>query len=281
MAAGDQDTLDILAKLKMAKALHDPFQQVSPYDPLGRVMSSGTFAKAAARSLSWDDEKVEYEPNIYIKKYQINESIEDVLALATTWHRLRLNSATNPYPNIEGLTDPQLFKLVREEDRIMANAIRDYYSKKFMMWTLKEVKLTPFRTDMSKFICGNGKLFTEKTLPLVYRIPEFYQYDIAFAEMVRDLPMREIPAIHQTIVEAHNLRPLRKFDVKRKNSHKFEYWFKDENDHAVLITLDHLNSCVSLFEREFRKESMDMKLTGCITNRNDHSFFKVAVWKVE
>jgi hypothetical protein len=278
MAAGDHDTFDILAKLKMASAKmsYDPFQAVNPYD----ILSSGAFVKAAssaARSLTWDDdEKVTYETDQYIKKYQISESPEDLLALSTTWYRLRKNAATIPYPIFEGLTDHKLFKLIIEEDRIMAATIRDYYRKKFVMWALTEVRLTPFRMDLSKFIYGDGMLFTDKVLPIAYRLPEFYEYDIAFTEMIRDLPRREFPVGYPALVEAHNLRPIRKFLVKRKTSKRNEYWFKDENDHAVAMSLDVTNSCLSLFEREFRQESTNMKLTGVVTTRDGFPYFKVA-----
>lgn len=283
MAAGDHDiftsktTLDILASIR-GKSIA-PVQDLS-FDPYS-ILTSGTFTNHNVNKQHWLDELTVTQNNNYITKYQVSESVEDVLALSTAWFRLRQNVSLEKYPNVDSLTDPALFPLVREEDRLLAETIRDYYSKRCMMWALKEVRLTPFRKDLAKFILTDGKVFTEEMLPLVFRLPEFYKYDTEFAEMVRDLPHRDIPLHHQSVTEAHNLRPLRKFVVKHKNSHKFEYWFKDENGYPTCIVLDHLNQCISLFEREFRKESMNMKITGCVTNRNEHSFFKVASWKVE
>ena len=229
--------------------------------------ATGTYA-----SDSWGDKEVQWNSSPHIKQYKINESTEDVLALSVTWKRLRSGKTAT----IESLTDSELFTHITEEDRIEANTIRDYYKKKLVLWALKEVKLSPFRLDMSKFLHADGKLFTDKMLPLVYRLPEFYEYDISFADMMRDLAKYDDDSRYIKTY-ARNLRPLRKFRVKRST----EYWFKDEHDRAVVILLENLNPCKSLFEREFRLESTNMKISGIPTTRDSYSYFKVNKWEVE
>ena len=167
-----------LAKLRAAKS-------IKPYDPYkGMFRSLGNTNMTVHEDFSgFGDVKI----NPYVKQYKVNESAEDLLALSVAWFRLRKNRTLTPYPMIESLTDENLFKSLTEEDRLMANTIRDYYSKKIMVMALKEIKLTKFREDLSKFIHSDGKLFVDDMLPLVFRLPEFYEYDTAFADMMRDL----------------------------------------------------------------------------------------------
>ena len=260
-----------LAKLRAAKS-------IKPYDPYkGMLRSLGNTNMTVHEDFSgFGDVKI----NPYVKQYKVNESAEDLLALSVAWFRLRKNRTLTPYPMIESLTDENLFKSLTEEDRLTANTIRDYYSKKIMVMALKEIKLTKFREDLSKFIHSDGKLFVDDMLPLVFRLPEFYEYDTAFADMMRDLTPVVVDRT-RILTNARTLRPLRKFDVKRKLHYKHEYWFKDEQDRAVLIMLEHINSCKSLFEREFKKESTVMRITGFATSQDDHSYFKVNKWEVE
>ena len=257
-------------------------KQVSHYPINGSLLSAGSQNPGTsiwAKDI-FEKEYLTIDSSPYVKQYKVNESAEDLLALSVAWFRLRKNRTLTPYPMIESLLDENLFKFIQEEDRIKANEIRDYYAKKFVVLALKDVKLTKFREDMKKFIHSDGKLFINDMLPLVFRLPEFYEYDTAFADMMRDLTPRPIDR-NLVRTEAHTLRPLRKFDVKRKHHFKHEYWFKDEQDHAVLIMLEHINSCKSLFEREFKKESIDMRITGFACTQDDLAYFKVNKWEVE
>lgn len=237
--------------------------------------SNGLTVSTGAHGLStpWSNPGQSLVLSQHVKQYKINESTEDVLALSVTWKRIR---SGRPAVNavISSLTDSELFSYISEEDRVEATVIRDYYKKKLVFWTLKEVKLSQFRLDMSKFLHADGKLFADNMLPLVYRLPEFYEYDIGFTDMMRDLEQHDTSGFK---TQPHNLRPMRKFRVKRST----EYWFKDEHDRAVTILLENTNPCKSLFEREFKKESMNMIITGVVTTRDSYSYFKVNKWEVE
>ena len=127
---------------------------------------------------------LEFAFNDNVKKYEVYEISQDLLALSVCWARYRkVKDEHGLRPVITKLLDSDLFRLVSEDDIAQANTIRDYYSKKIMVWKLKNIKLTPFREDMNTFIHGDGKMFKENMLPLVYRLPEFYEYDIEFEKM--------------------------------------------------------------------------------------------------
>ena len=131
-----------------------------------------------------------------VKKYEVFETTEDVLALSVTWHRLRpqlshnINIISNPSSRPTKLTDTILFREMIQEDRDKADVIRDYYSKKLMVITLRDQRISKFRKDLSTFIHGDSKVVKEELMPIIYRLPEFYEYDTEFDIMVRDLNKR-------------------------------------------------------------------------------------------
>jgi hypothetical protein len=76
-------------------------------------------------------------------------------------------------------------KLITDDDHQIAGQIRDYYSKKIMMWNLLGHPLTNFRQDLSAFIHLND--FSEvpdRMLPLIYKLPEFYFQDIKLEDVL-------------------------------------------------------------------------------------------------
>jgi hypothetical protein len=187
--------------------------------------------------------------NPHVKKYQVIEIEEDLLALSTTWKRLRDQCKNGgPHPNISKLVDRELFSKVTEQDREQANMIRDYYSKKIVMWKLKDQQLTKFREDMNSFIHSNGKVFKEDMYPLVYRLPEFYEYDTQFesisnehSKLITDNPKGKIE-------KKLKLQKTFNVDSSRTGKRK-EYWFSDENDNLVLMSFRTDNSLLSLLDR--------------------------------
>ena len=163
--------------------IHSPWQ-------ISGSGSSGSISLGAAgqsintislSSLSGYNNDFEFAFNDNVKKYEIFEVSQDLLVLSTCWYRLRKEKKAS---NISKLTDNTLFINIIDEDRIFAGTIRDYYSKKILVWKLKNNRLTSFRQDLSEFINTDGKKFKETMMPLAYRLPEFYEYDIEFEKIV-------------------------------------------------------------------------------------------------
>ena len=205
--------------------------------------------------------------NPHIKKYQVIEVDEDLLALSTTWHRLRQEHANGqPYVPISKITDKELFKRVTEKDRELASTIRDYYSKKIMMWKLKGQTLTRFRDDLNIFIHSDGKIFKEEMCPLAYRLPEFYHYDIGFDELSNEhnkiVKERPIGAQSKTV----NLH--KTFMVGKRHSKRKEYWFTDNNDNLITLSLSHDNPLLSLLDLA-SKEPLTVKAKFSIRDRDN------------
>jgi len=226
--------------------------------------------------------------NKNVKKYEVFETTEDILALSVTWHRLRplishgISNIMNPSNRPTKLTDEVLFKEMIQEDRDKANVIRDYYSKKLMMFTLKGQQLTSYRKDLNTFIHGDCKVVKEEMMPLVYRLPEFYEYDVGLDEMFLELDTRfEGSQIASSTIKT--LNPVKKFTVKRKSRRFVEYWLKDEENKPYKIEIDSNNELMHLWDYFYDKGKFhEITLDTVIkfSNRDSISHYKLIKWKL-
>lgn len=221
----------------------------------------------------------EFEFNDDVKKYEVYEISQDLLALSVCWSRLRNSKEENrPFVTITKLLDSELFKLVTEDDIVRANVIRDYYSKKIMVWKLKNIKLTQFREDMNTFIHSNGKTFKENMMPLVYRLPEFYEYDIEFEKMSFEYnkEVKRQESIH--VIERKHLTFIKSLSVNTKRLKKIEYWFSDNHNNLVQMNIETSNPLHSLLEKVI---TGNIELVGryVIRNRDGYEFLKVEKYK--
>ena len=187
--------------------------------------------------------------NSNVKKYEVYETSQDLLALSVCWSRYRkVKDEHNLRPVITRLLDSELFRLVSEDDITQANAIRDYYSKKIMVWKLKNIKLTQFREDMNTFIHSDGKTFKENMMPLAYRLPEFYEYDIEFEKMSFEYN-KEVKR-QDTMLQSDKkkLKFVKQLVVNKKHFKCKEYWFTDNYNNLVSLNFETNNPLLSLFD---------------------------------
>lgn len=231
---------------------------------------------------NWD----QFSNTDYAKKYEVFETTEDILALSVTWQRLRplishgINIIINPSDRPTKLTDAILFKEMIQEDRIKANIIRDYYSKKLMMINLRGQRISKYRKDLNTFIHGDSKIVKEEMMPLIYRLPEFYDYDIKFDEMVRGLDTRfEEDRIALPTIKT--VSPVDKFVVKRKSGKYNEYWLRDEHDRLCRIEIEHSNQLMHLWEYFFEKKSITLDCISKFEERDNIAFYKIVKWKIQ
>lgn len=218
--------------------------------------------------------------NSNVKKYEVIETSEDILALSVTWKRLRDNRENIPV-YINSLLSNSLFEKVTTEDREYANSIRDYFSKKIMLWTLKEVRLSAYRQDLSDFIHSDGKKFTEKMLPLVFRLPEFYEYDVEFDSFKQDVTL-EITNFneHGTHQKVTTLRPIKSFYKNNKRVKQIEYWLKDDKGNAHMIAIEPKNPLKHIWDKLFMNQQLRIEGSYCPKQHDDLQYYRLLNWSL-
>jgi len=219
----------------------------------------------------------------YVKRYEVIEATEDILALSVTWKRLRniKNEGGSLNASVTTLLDDHLFRKIEEPDRIRANEIRDYFSKKIMLWTLKSVKLSSYRQDLNKFIHGDSKKVTEELLPLIYRLPEFYEYDIQFDQFKREvnLDITNFSNI-ESVKKITTLTPITSFYKTNKRVKHFEYWLKDSNDNAHLITIEPKNPLKHIWDKIFTNGQIRIEGTCYPKKYDELQYYQLLNWSI-
>lgn len=226
----------------------------------------------------------------YVKRYEVIEATEDVLALSCAWYRIREQRKSNKsikevHYNISNLLDQNLFRQVNSEDRAFATIIKEYYGQKIVVWTLKEIKLTQFRTDLSQFVHGDGKRVAESILPLVFKLPEFYVLDSAMDVMKRELSL-EIPNFHEVINYAdekktYALTPIKVFERKTKRFNRLEYWLRDILNNAYCIHLETNNPLQHIWDYLFYSgTTLSIKGHLVPTELDEFQYYRLSGWTV-
>ena len=215
----------------------------------------------------------------YVKRYEVIETSEDVLALSVTWKRLRDNRDNMPV-YINSLLSNGLFTQVTGEDRERANSIRDYFSKKIMLWTLKEFKLSPYRQDLSEFIHGDGKKFIEKMLPIVFRLPEFYEYDVEFDQFKQNVSLDIAQFKTGSQHKVTTLMPIKSFYKSNKRVKQFEYWLKDSNGNAHMLAIEPKNPLKHIWDKMFINGQLRIEGTYYPKQYDDLQYYQLLNWKL-
>jgi hypothetical protein len=219
---------------------------------------------------------LEFEFNDDVKKYEVYEISQDLLALSVCWARYRkVKDDHKVRPTITKLLDSDLFRLVSEDDITQATVIRDYYSKKIMVLKLKNEGFTSFREDLNTFVHSDGKMFKENMLPLAYRLPEFYEYDVEFEKMSFDYN-REIKRIDDPhTLTVKQLKFIKKLSVNTRHNKRKEYWFSDGYNNLVNVNIENSNPLLSLLDMTVDKTDIKIKGNFKKSSRDGLEYLKV------
>lgn len=231
--------------------------------------------------LTWHDD-LKVPQNKHITHLSGISSTVDMLAISVAWKRLR--DGNEVYHTVSSLLDESLFDAVTPEDLTLAESIRIYYQQKLIkLRLLGNRELSKFRADLSIYINGPGTTFIESDLPMIYRLPEFYEYDISLDRIKQGVKVH-MPinpnfgatniAITKTLIPVQYLTR----SVKKVKIH--EYWLKDEQDFLHLISIDHNNSLQHIWDKEFSKEILSIQAFFPLANQDDFQYFKLLKWKL-
>ena len=220
--------------------------------------------------------------NTHFKKYEIYEFEEDILAISCAWKRQREDSPGEF--RYSKLTDKKLFESVIPDDKEVARTIRDHYSKKIMMLKLKGRPLSSFRKDLNNFIHGDETRATEELFPLIYKLPEFYDYDVSVEEIKTLLEDR--PS-NVTLEKLHGkqscfyLTPIKSVKKHNKRLKVIEYWFKEKSNTPVLIQLEPKNPLLHIWDDMFDSKKV-LQISGFpfVKNMDDFEYLSIKNWKL-
>jgi hypothetical protein len=210
----------------------------------------------------------------YARSYEVIEVKEDLLALSVAWHRIRSKGELS---SIHTLIFKELFEKVNSQDRELANVIRDYYSKKLMVLKLKNSTLSKFREDLNIFIHNKTNIHKKEIFPLVYRLPEFYQYDSAFDKIKMEHDSA-IVSPSMFVKQAFSLKFIKSFIIKSKNGKRKEFWFANTDNHLVNMTLVENNPLISLLEKQLN-EPLNVHGLFKVKTRDGYNYFSVDNYK--
>jgi hypothetical protein len=100
---------------------------------------------------------------------------------------------------------------------------------------------------MNLFIHTDGKIFKEDMMPLAYRLPEFYDYDIDF-DMLSNEYNKKVSQGTQNEIGGKLLKLVKTFVVSKKHRKQKEYWFRDDNNDLVSLSISFDNPLLSLLD---------------------------------
>lgn len=226
--------------------------------------------------------------DLWDKEPEIEEMFstnEDLIVISCTMYRLSRNyDEQNPRKFFSLENDAaRLAKMVNEEDRLLAQSIRRYYNGKLTMARLRGQDLTKFRQDLANlFVVENidGKYtYLKKYLGMAYKIPYFYEYDQSlndvFGSEYFDLAGKRYHKGTST------LSFIKKLDAFRKRNPVHEYWFSDENDDRVLITVQKSNPLVSVFDHVLTNKEITISAHFRAARKDTLNYYTAEHWQAE
>jgi len=233
--------------------------------------------------LTWqDDLNLKVPRNKHITHLSGLSSTVDMLAISVAWKRLR--DSNEVYQTVSSLLDESLFDAVTPEDLTLAESIRIYYQQKLIkLRLLDNRKPSKFRADLSIYINGPGTTFNESDLPMIYRLPEFYEYDISLDHIKQGVKMHmPIKSVFgaTNIAITKTLIPIKYLTRSVKKVKIHEYWLKDEQDFLHLIAIGHDNALQHIWDKEFSKEILSIQAFFSLANQDDFQYFKPLKWKL-
>lgn len=151
---------------------------------------------------------------------------DDPLALSCASYRIYQNEPARRFTNIDTVK-------ATAEDRVQAQAIRDYYNARYTIKALKGQILTDYQQKAAQFLSGLYHLTTEE-LGMLYKLPYFYNEDLALEQVIDDSVSYTATTV--SAEQELTLTPYKKIHVTRKGASDFiHYYYLDQDQHAVQI----------------------------------------------
>lgn len=204
-----------------------------------------TTATIELEALEWDN-----KPNVLTFQ-------DDPVAMACAVYRSWKTHQTAQFQDLEE-------SLIMPEDRICADAIRQYYIAKFVELALRGQSLSQFRLKLAEVLDGRRQL-KKSEVGMLYRLPYFYDEDVTtdwiYENTAVDHTVNHFRDRDQ-VLNRLTLTPLRRVMRSQRSGDVVKYWFVDQHQHPVMISVAKNNPLNSLMESLWSMQQL--QVTGQI-----------------
>ena len=185
------------------------------------------------------------------EKYQSYKASfpDDPLALSCASWRIFKDTPERRWTNIDVVK-------ATSEDRVMAQAIRDYYNQRYTMQALKGRQLTEYQQKTAQFLSGLYHLKTDE-LGLLYKLPYFYVEDCGVDSVIESTQSYE-KSLNRNYAE-YTLTPVREIFRTRKSGEIVQFWYKNQDNHAVLIECRGTDTFLSMLRGLFQQPKIQVR----------------------
>ena len=225
----------------------------------------------------WGTDLADPMPGMTQDRYQAPKAAfpDDPLALSCASYRLYKEEPQRRFINIDLVN-------ATPEDRVQAQAIRDYYNQRYTMRALKGRQLTEYQQKTAQFLSGLHHLTTEE-LGLLYKLPYFYEEDRALEKVVSQTTSVKFQLPHLSQLTDYTLVPLVEIFKSRKGGEFVEFVYQDQNNQAVMIMIRASDNMVAMLRGLFRQPSIKIQGHTAIVKldtEQDHNVRKLTVWEL-
>ena len=199
---------------------------------------------------------------------------DDPLALSCASWRIFKDEPERRWTNLDVVKASQ-------QDREMAQQIRDYYNQRYTMMALKGRQLTEYQQKTAQFLSGLYHLTTDE-LGLLYKLPYFYTEDIALDFIVTSTDNHETsPRREHT---EYTLTPVKEvFCTRKGRGEMVQFWYRDQDNYPVLIECKSTDQLLTMLRGLFRQSRLQVKSYAKLFAFNgfrEHRGLKLFAWEL-
>ena len=135
--------------------------------------------------------------------------------------------------------------IVISEDRELAAQVRKHFLDKLTLARLQGKEQSAFRTKLGAFLVGNHEL-TKDEIGLLYRLPFFYHEDKQIEKVMEQTDVATPPELAHSV--NMTLTGVSKIWRHRRSGQSTQFWFRDQHNWPVELTVLHSNHLHGLVE---------------------------------
>lgn len=184
------------------------------------------------------------------KQQTINE---DLLAISACLYRQFKNTGSRFTEFNEALD----LITVTDSDRAEAELIADHFDKQIVMTLLNGRELSKFQDSLNKFLTSDRRSYTSETKGMIYRLPEFYEYDNDLTNLVNEHYSKfRMEIAGKTLGNEMVLKPIMSLTKNLRSGNKKHYWLKEvDNNIPVMLQFKTDNPLLYMWEHMFNTRS--------------------------